>query len=34
MKIDNLVHISHNVNIGKNTKIVAMTIIGGSSKDW
>ncbi len=32
VKIDNLVHISHNVNIGKNTKIVAMTIIGGSSR--
>lgn len=29
-KIDNLVHVAHNVHIGKRSKIVAMTIIGGS----
>ena len=30
-KIDNLVHISHNVNIGKHTMIIANTTIGGST---
>ena len=29
-KIDNLVHIAHNVRIGKNCHIVALTCIGGS----
>lgn len=30
-KIDNLVHISHNVNIGKNCAIIAHAMIGGST---
>lgn len=30
VKIDNLVHIAHNVKIGKNTLIVAGAVIGGS----
>lgn len=30
VKIDNLVHIAHNVFIGKNSNIVALSIIGGS----
>jgi UDP-3-O-[3-hydroxymyristoyl] glucosamine N-acyltransferase len=29
-KIDNLVHIAHNVSIGNRCKIIALTIIGGS----
>lgn len=29
-KIDNHVHVAHNVRVGKRSKIVAMTIIGGS----
>jgi len=29
-KIDNLVHVSHNVNIGKNCAIVAQSFVGGS----
>jgi UDP-3-O-[3-hydroxymyristoyl] glucosamine N-acyltransferase len=29
-KIDNLVHIAHNVNIGKRCKIIALSIVGGS----
>ena len=32
VKIDNLVHIAHNVFIGKNSNIVALSIIGGSVK--
>jgi len=31
-KIDNLVHIAHNVEIGKNCLIIANTMIGGSTK--
>jgi UDP-3-O-[3-hydroxymyristoyl] glucosamine N-acyltransferase len=31
-KIDNLVHISHNVNIGKNCVIIAHAMIGGSTE--
>jgi len=31
-KIDNLCHIGHNVQIGKNVRIVAGTVIGGSAK--
>tara|TARA_B110000438_G_C15746558_1_gene621004 strand:+ start:189 stop:1118 length:930 start_codon:yes stop_codon:yes gene_type:complete len=31
VKIDNLVHIAHNVEIGKNTLIIANSMIGGSS---
>lgn len=31
-KIDNLVHIAHNVEIGENTFIIAQSMIGGSSK--
>jgi UDP-3-O-[3-hydroxymyristoyl] glucosamine N-acyltransferase len=31
VKIDNLVHIAHNAKIGKGTKIVALSIIGGSA---
>lgn len=31
VKIDNLVHIAHNVNIGRNSKVIAMSIIGGST---
>jgi len=30
-KIDNLVHIAHNVKIGKNCIIVAHSLLGGSS---
>jgi UDP-3-O-[3-hydroxymyristoyl] glucosamine N-acyltransferase len=30
VKIDNLVHIAHNVSIGRNSNIVALSIIGGS----
>jgi UDP-3-O-[3-hydroxymyristoyl] glucosamine N-acyltransferase len=30
-KIDNLVHIAHNVNIGKNCMIIAKSMIGGST---
>jgi len=32
VKIDNLVHIAHNVNIGKNTLVVAGSVICGSVK--
>ncbi|MDB4851991.1 UDP-3-O-(3-hydroxymyristoyl)glucosamine N-acyltransferase [Alphaproteobacteria bacterium] len=32
VKIDNLVHIAHNVTIGRAAKVVAMTIVGGSTK--
>ena len=32
VKIDNLVHVAHNVRIGKNTAIAAQTGIAGSSK--
>ena len=32
VKIDNLVHIAHNVVIGRAAKVVAMTIVGGSTK--
>lgn len=32
VKIDNLVHIAHNVRVGRGSKIIAMSIIGGSSK--
>ena len=32
VKIDNLVHIAHNVVVGSGSKIVAMSIIGGSTK--
>ena len=32
VKIDNLVHIAHNVQIGKNTLIIAKSMIGGSTK--
>lgn len=32
VKIDNLVHVAHNVIIGRATKVIAMTIIGGSTK--
>ena len=31
VKIDNLVHIAHNVKIGEASKIIAMSIIGGST---
>ena len=31
-KIDNLVHIAHNVEIGQNSMIIANSMIGGSSK--
>lgn len=31
-KIDNLVHVAHNVKIGKNCLIVAGTVIGGSTE--
>lgn len=31
VKIDNLVHIGHNAKIGKGTKIVALSIVGGST---
>ena len=30
VKIDNLVHIAHNVNIGKNSLIIACSMIAGS----
>lgn len=32
VKIDNLVHVAHNVFIGRASKVIAMTIIGGSTK--
>lgn len=32
VKIDNLVHVAHNVEIGENTLIIANTMIGGSTK--
>ena len=32
VKIDNLVHIAHNVKIGHDSKIVALSIIGGSAQ--
>lgn len=32
VKIDNLVHVAHNVVIGRASKVIAMTIIGGSTK--
>jgi UDP-3-O-[3-hydroxymyristoyl] glucosamine N-acyltransferase len=32
VKIDNLVHVAHNVVIGRAAKVIAMTIIGGSTK--
>lgn len=32
VKIDNLVHIAHNVIIGKNSLVIALAIIGGSAK--
>ena len=31
-KIDNLCHIAHNVNIGKHCAIIALTLVGGSTK--
>ncbi len=31
-KIDNLCHIAHNVEIGKHSAIIALTLIGGSTK--
>lgn len=31
-KIDNLVHVAHNVEIGKNTLVIANVLIGGSTK--
>ena len=31
VKIDNLVHISHNVKVGKHSAIIANTVIGGST---
>ena len=31
VKIDNLVHIAHNVTIGKHTMIIANSLIGGST---
>jgi UDP-3-O-[3-hydroxymyristoyl] glucosamine N-acyltransferase len=31
VKIDNLVHIAHNVSVGKHTAIIANTMIGGST---
>ncbi len=33
-KLDNLVHIAHNVSIGENTVIAAQTGISGSVSDW
>ena len=30
VKIDNLVHIAHNVRVGKRSKIIALSIVGGS----
>ena len=32
VKIDNLCHIAHNVHIGKNSLIIACSLLGGSSK--
>lgn len=32
VKVDNLVHIAHNVEIGENSLIIANTMIGGSTK--
>lgn len=32
VKIDNLVHIAHNVEIGDNTLIIAQSMVGGSTK--
>jgi UDP-3-O-[3-hydroxymyristoyl] glucosamine N-acyltransferase len=32
VKIDNLVHVAHNVVIGRSSKVVAMSFIGGSTK--
>ena len=32
VKIDNLVHVAHNVVVGEASKIIAMSIIGGSTK--
>lgn len=32
VKIDNLVHIAHNVEIGENTTVIALSMIGGSVK--
>ncbi|MEK7310036.1 MAG: UDP-3-O-(3-hydroxymyristoyl)glucosamine N-acyltransferase [Planctomycetota bacterium] len=32
VKIDNLVHIAHNVEVGENTLIIAGAVIGGSAK--
>ena len=31
-KIDNLVHVAHNVQIGKNAAVIAMSMLGGSVK--
>ena len=32
VKIDNLVHIAHNVEIGENTQVIALSMIAGSVK--
>lgn len=32
VKIDNLCHIAHNVEIGENTTVIALALIGGSTK--
>lgn len=32
VKIDNLVHIAHNVEIGKNSVVIALAMVGGSTK--
>ena len=32
VKLDNLIHVAHNVSIGASTKVTAMTIIAGSTK--
>ena len=32
VKIDNLVHIAHNVEIGENTVVIANSVVGGSTK--
>jgi len=32
VKVDNLVHIAHNVDVGENTQIIAQSIIAGSVK--
>ena len=34
VKLDNLIQIAHNVEIGKNTVIAAQAGISGSAKDW